>query len=101
MTEAENASVRTINDGGDDVAQHRCGYVALRARHIAIKEKEEKGKRKKKKRQIPLVITVSLLKGVVCSYLRVVGGEETIEGEHFRSGHSYTAVVGCALMMIL
>jgi hypothetical protein len=31
VTEAENASVRAVDDGGDNVTQHRGGNVALHA----------------------------------------------------------------------
>lgn len=36
VTEAENASVRAVDDGGDNVAQHRRRHVALLSRQSAI-----------------------------------------------------------------
>ena len=70
--------------------------MCVRARHIAIKVEEKGGER-----------TNSLsyddgfsIKGRCRPYLRVIGGEEAVEGEHFRSGHSYTTVVGRALVIL-
>jgi hypothetical protein len=40
VTEAENASVRAVDDGSDNVTQHRSGNIAL-ARHLTIKKKRE------------------------------------------------------------
>ena len=40
VTKAENASVRAVDDGSDNVTQHRSGNIAL-ARHSNIKKEDK------------------------------------------------------------